>query len=368
MEVLTGDTTARAAALGLPARGHLLPDDKRAAVEGGNVLFVGDGINDAGALAAAHVGVALASGTDLAVSAAPVTLYTDDLRALPWAVEQSRAAVRAVRRNLNRALAYHLVGMTLAACGVLHPVVAALLMVVSSLSLLFSAARVGESLSGGRQPPVPSQGHKTQGADAPRSVAQALAFALQGVVLVLLVPALSSVALLPFALVGIVLAVAWHRWPVPHWLDMCFGMLTLGNLGMLLGWWADNGFAPLACAHCACATSMKPWMWVGMLLFANAAMLWLGRAPVTARCHSIAMYTGGNVGMVVGMLAGGWGAAQLAPPDLFAAVAVSIAGMTVGMLIGMLAGTRLVERALAPPSPAPCPPLARTSPSSPSSL
>ena len=154
VEVLTGDATGRAEALGLTsARGGMLPDDKRAAVEGGKVLLVGDGINDASALAVAHVGVALASGTDIAVSAAPVTLYGGDLRALPWAVELSRDAVRAVRRNLARAVVYNLVGMTLAACGILHPVVAALLMVVSSLTLIFSSTCVGR---GEPLPPTPS--------------------------------------------------------------------------------------------------------------------------------------------------------------------------------------------------------------------
>ena len=74
------------------------------------------------------------------------------------------------------------------------------------------------------------------------------------------------------------------RWAtIPHTLDMCFGMLTLGNLGMLLGWWADNGFAPLhegsARLRRGDARGQKPWMWVGMLVFANAAMLWLARRP-----------------------------------------------------------------------------------------
>ena len=93
---------------------------------------------------------------------------------------------------------------------------------------------------------------------------------------------------------------------------MCVGMLTLGNLGMLLGWWADNGFAPLhdgGCRDCVEAMRagvMKPWMWVGMLVFANAAMLWLGRRPLPwGNGHAVAMFTGGNVGMVLGMFAGG---------------------------------------------------------------
>jgi heavy metal translocating P-type ATPase len=359
VEVLTGDAAGRAEALGLPpARGGLLPDDKRAAVEdakreGAKPLFVGDGINDASALASAHCGVALASGTDLAVGAAAVTLYGADLRALPWAVELSRDAVRAVRRNLCRAVCYNLVGMTLAACGVLHPVVAALLMVVSSLTLIFASTRVGHCtgfLSGGRKPPVvPS----AQGAYAPRSGAflHALAFALQGVALLLLVaslrePVVAVPLLAVFAVGGAVLAFAWRRYSVPHWADMCFGMLTFGNLGMLLGWWADCGFAPLACAECACADMRKPWMWVGMLLFANAAMLWLGSTPIPRGVHRLAMFTGGNAGMVLGMLAGGWAVTLFEVGSLAAAVALSFGAMTAGMLAGMLAGTWIAERLL----------------------
>jgi heavy metal translocating P-type ATPase len=402
VEVLTGDAAGRAEALGLPlTRAELLPDDKRAAIEAAKVdgakpLFVGDGINDVAALAAAHVGVALSSGTDLAVSAAAVTLYHDDLRALPWAVELSRAAVRAVRRNLFRALAYNLVGMTLAACGVLHPVVAAILMVVSSLTLIFSSTRVGCA----KEPNPPSPFPKREGGERARSLlgasqslsalatshpsldvhgslnpapppsprgkgagglgsalVHALAFALQGGVFLLLLaslrePLLAVALTASFALVGAALAIAWHRLSVPHSLDMCFGMLTLGNLGMLVGWWADNGFAALhdhGC--CACVEAMrdgvmKPWMWLGMLAFANIAMRWFGRSPVPRGCHALAMWTGGNAGMVLGMLAGGWVAAQFETTSVTAAVAASFAGMTVGMLAGMLAGTWFAERLL----------------------
>ena len=77
------------------------------------------------------------------MSAADATLFHDDLRVIPWAIEISREALRAVRRSLGHALVYNLIGMTLAACGVLHPVVAVVLMVVSSLSLVFSATRLG---------------------------------------------------------------------------------------------------------------------------------------------------------------------------------------------------------------------------------
>lgn len=345
VEVLTGDAPGRAEALGLPAaRAGMLPDDKRAAVEasasnGAKPLFVGDGINDASALAAAHCGVALASGTDLAVGAAHATLYGGDLRALPWAVEECRAAVRAARANLRRAVAYNLVGMALAACGALHPVFAAVLMFVSSVSLLFSSARCHGGADERAAPPAPREAP----ASAPVLWLAALhfvAFAAQGFVLLALTGSANPFVPVAFALVGGWLAVEWARRPrVPHELDMCFGMLTLGNLGMLLGWWADAGFAPLLCAKCLCGSLQTPWMWFGMLALSNVAMKWCAREPAPDRAHEVAMYTGGNAGMVAGMIAGGQLAAHFGD-----SIALAFVLMTAGMLAGMIAGTRFTSR------------------------
>ena len=314
VEVLTGDTRA---ALDLPARTGMLPDDKRRAVEeahasGLRPLVVGDGINDAAALASAHLGVALSGGTDLAVGAADVTLYHGDLRVLPWAVALSRSAIELVHRNLRRALCYNVVGMALAAAGVLHPVVAAVLMVVSSLSLVFSSSRVGV---------IPDHCFAPV---QPRDVRTLTLAAVHGAAL-----ALQGLFFGPaFAVAGVLLAVVWYRLKsIPHWVDMCVGMLTLGNLGMLLGWYADNG---LRVCHCASAV----WMWVGMLVGSNLAMAWFGRRPLPRGDHAWAMFTGGNVGMVGGMLAGG---------AMFTTVGGHFAGMTVGMLGGMLVGTWATE-------------------------
>ena len=358
VEVLTGDAPGRAEALGLPpARAGLLPDDKRGYVEeladaGGKPLVVGDGINDAAALAAGHVGLALASGTDLAVGAADATLYHGDLRVLPWAVELSRAAVRAVRRNLFRAVLYNSVGMALAAAGVLHPVVAAVLMVASSLSLLFTATRFGVpehctvALTGTGGFTPPARQDRPERRPLAGAVVHGLALALQGVVLLLLLDGLPVAVPAAFAVAGLVVGVGWLRWAsIPHALDMAAGMLTLGNLGMLLGWWADAGFGPLH--DCGCTACVEAaggghglGMWAGMLVGANAAMLWLGRRPVPRRGYHVpAMFTGGNVGMVLGMLAGGWAAGLLPAESVPAAAGLAFAGMSVGMIGGMLLGT-----------------------------
>jgi hypothetical protein len=206
-------------------------------------------------------------------------------------------------------------------------------------------------------PSPPGGGGWGEGSSAFATFIHAFAFALQGVVFLLLLasarsPLPATLLLGAFALVGTALALAWRRYALPHWADMCFGMLTCGNLGMLFGWWADNGFAALhdgGCCKCVEAMRggvMQPWMWVGMLAFANVAMRWFGRSSAPSGCHALAMFTGGNVGMVLGMLAGGWAAAQFVTESVTLAVAASFAGMTVGMLAGMLAGTRIAERLL----------------------
>jgi heavy metal translocating P-type ATPase len=108
-----------------------------------HVLFVGDGVNDAAAMAASTVSVAVARGAELAMEVADVTWHGSDLRDVPWAIETCREAVATIRSNLIFAAAYNVAGVGLAAAGLLHPVVAALLMTCSSLVVTWRAAGLG---------------------------------------------------------------------------------------------------------------------------------------------------------------------------------------------------------------------------------
>jgi Cu+-exporting ATPase len=148
--LVTGDNegSARrvARALGIDdVRAQVLPKDKALAVaafkQGADgrprrVAMVGDGINDAPALAAADLGIAMGSGTDVAMHAAGVTLMRGDPRLVAEAIAISRATVRKVRQNLFWAFAYNAVGIPLAAFGLLSPVVAGAAMAFSSVSVV----------------------------------------------------------------------------------------------------------------------------------------------------------------------------------------------------------------------------------------
>ncbi len=149
--VLTGDRAARAAQLAtqldVPVAAELLPEDKLAAIRAahqqfGSVAMVGDGLNDAPALAAADVGIALGCGADVSRDSADVCLLTSDLQRIPWAYEFSHRTVRTIRMNLAWSFGYNSLGVMLAACGQLHPAVAAALMVASSLMVLGNSLRL----------------------------------------------------------------------------------------------------------------------------------------------------------------------------------------------------------------------------------
>ena len=157
--MLTGDnrTTAQAVArrLGIiDVEAEVLPDQKSAVVaklqkEGRNVAMAGDGVNDAPALAAAEVGIAMGTGTDVAMESAGVTLLKGDLNGIVRARRLSRATMRNIRQNLFFAFAYNAAGIPIAA-GVLYPslglllspIVAAAAMALSSVSVVGNALRL----------------------------------------------------------------------------------------------------------------------------------------------------------------------------------------------------------------------------------
>ncbi|KQW45505.1 MULTISPECIES: cation-translocating P-type ATPase [unclassified Roseateles] len=147
--MLTGDSRGAAAgvarSLGISeVHAEVLPGDKAATVqqlrEGGAVVaFVGDGINDGPALAAASVGFAMAGGADVATEAAGVTLMRGDLRLVADALDVSRRTYAKIRQGLFWAFAYNVVGIPLAAAGLLNPVIAGAAMAFSSVSVVANA-------------------------------------------------------------------------------------------------------------------------------------------------------------------------------------------------------------------------------------
>ncbi|NMX94610.1 MULTISPECIES: heavy metal translocating P-type ATPase [unclassified Pseudomonas] len=146
--LLTGDNrgSARvvAQALGIDdVHAEVLPADKAATVaelkKTGVVAMVGDGINDAPALAAADIGIAMGGGTDVAMHAAGITLMRGDPRLVPAALEISRKTYAKIRQNLFWAFVYNLIGIPLAVFGLLNPVLAGAAMALSSVSVVSNA-------------------------------------------------------------------------------------------------------------------------------------------------------------------------------------------------------------------------------------
>ena len=164
--LLTGDGPAAAhavaAAVGITeVHAGVLPDEKvelvrRLQAGGATVAMVGDGVNDAAALATADLGVAVGSGTDVALQAADVVLLRDDLRVLPTTVELARATMRTIRGNLWWAFGYNLAAVPVAAAGLLNPLLAGAAMALSSFLVVTNSLRLRHA--GGRlaEPDLPA--------------------------------------------------------------------------------------------------------------------------------------------------------------------------------------------------------------------
>jgi cation-transporting ATPase V len=149
---MTGDTrrSADAIAAEVPVGrvvAEVHPEDKIAEIErlqadGHVVAMVGDGINDGPALAAADVGIALGSGSDVAIEASDLTLVSNDPEGVVRAIALSRRTFRTIAQNLGWAFGYNVAAIPLAALGLLNPVVAAAAMALSSVSVLGNSLRL----------------------------------------------------------------------------------------------------------------------------------------------------------------------------------------------------------------------------------
>jgi Cu+-exporting ATPase len=162
--LLTGDNerTARAVAgqVGVDeVIVEVLPSEKAAVVkrlqeEGRVVAMVGDGVNDAPALAQADLGLAIGTGTDVAIEASDLTLVSGDLGAAVDAIRLSRATLRTIKQNLGWAFGYNLAALPLAAVGLLNPIVAGAAMALSSVSVVANALRLRRFAGTARSAPV----------------------------------------------------------------------------------------------------------------------------------------------------------------------------------------------------------------------
>ena len=355
--ILTGDREERATSLlagasGVPIHAGLSAIDKKDWVDReaklGGVVFVGDGVNDAPAMASASVGIAMGSGARLATESAAIVLVGTDIAETAKLLAYSRQLASGIRQNLIFAGVYNAVGMGLAASGRLHPVVASLLMFASSATVSWRAVR-----SAGLAHcdlPLNRSGRSAW------SYFYAAAFLLQIPALIYLgqLGRLDSVAvsMLLVGGAGFSLARRTVATSVRNRVGaMSLAMFSMGNLGMLAGWFIDaGGGRVMAQGVCLCCQSHHyfvpgwriPWMHLGMVVAGGGSMWPL--IPPALRGWNRGLYLLlSGLGMVGGMSLGADAFLAWAGPLHPHQFLIAYSGMSLGMMLGMGLGCAIGE-------------------------
>jgi heavy metal translocating P-type ATPase len=366
--VMTGDREENASRFGFDeCLAGMTPEAKLREVEklraaGHKVLFIGDGINDAPAMAASGASIALATGSELPRETAGLELNGQDLRAIPESIGLCRATVRAIRRNIAFAACYNIVGIALAAAGMLHPIAAALIMLVSSLTVTWRVLRetTDTALQKAADEDRPLAERKASDFPQREPLVFASALALQGPVLAWLggFHGASAIGFIALFLAAAMAVLLWSRdrtWSPPA--RMTMAMFSVGGLAMLAGWWADAGFSAVVrdgVCLCGCAKSNMglgllakfTWMDASMLLAALPG-LFTDKEIFRSVSSRVWCWVAGLVGMFLGMEAGAVALAGLPVVNASAQFFLTFAAMVLGMCVGMLAGCAAARRFVA---------------------
>jgi hypothetical protein len=275
--------------------------------------------------------------------------------------------VRAIRRNIAFAACYNIAGISLAAAGLLHPIAAALIMLVSSMTVTWRVLRETSdaALEKSAARPAVTVRPKSAASFFPRLETGifAAALALQGPVIAWLggfhgTAAAGFTALFLAAACAMLLWSRGRAWTEPA--RMTAGMFSVGGLAMLTGWWADAGFAAVVrdgVCLCGCAKSNMglgllatfTWMDVGMLAAALPALV-IERSVSPRFFVRFWCWGAGLVGMFAGMEIGALVLAGLPVTAASAQFFLTYAAMVCGMCLGMLAGCELATRLVSLPA------------------
>lgn len=369
--VMTGDREESAARFGFTeCHAGMTPDGKLREIGelrrlGRRVLFIGDGINDAPAMAAADASIALAAGSELPRETAALELNGHDLRAIPRSIGICRATVRAIRRNIAFAACYNVVGISLAAAGLLHPIAAALIMLVSSMTVTWRVLRETSdtALEKSAARPAPAPVRSAPAFPHLETAIFAAALAVQGPVVAWLggfhgAAAMGFIALFLAAGGALLLFGRGRTWTEPA--RMTLAMFSVGGLAMLAGWWADAGFAAVVrdgVCLCGCAKSNMglgllakfTWMDAGMMAAALPALV-IDRSLSPKFSVRFWCWGAGLVGMFAGMELGALVLAGLPVTAASAQFFLTYAAMVFGMCLGMLAGCEAAARLVSLPA------------------